>query len=96
MERREREKQSSLERDKEGRITINIEDDSNLGNTGNRRNRIKFFPGSSAAPKRNDEKPEIEMRAPLKGFIGSSYNEADRPGNDNVLYPSYSMKIIIQ
>jgi len=83
LERREREKQSSLERDIEGRITINIEDNSNPVNPGNRKNRIKFFPGSSAAPKRNEEKPEMEMRVPLKGFIGSSYNDADKPGIDN-------------
>jgi hypothetical protein len=81
LDRKNKDKNSSLERDTEGRITINIENDSNPGNPANRKNRIKFFPSSSTVPRRNEEKPEMEMRVPLKGFIGSSYNDAaDKPG----------------
>ena len=89
MDQGERSKNSSLDRDNEGRLTIVMNNPKQANPSGRKqvnpadrkRNKlIQFFPVSTASPKRRD-KQEMEVKAPLKGFIGSAYQEQDRTGD---------------
>ena len=80
MDQGERSKNSSLDRDNEGRITMNIANTKQVNPAERKRNKlIQFFPVSTGSPRRGDQH-EKEVKAPIKGFIGSAYQEQDKTG----------------
>jgi hypothetical protein len=76
----DRPKSSSLERDADGRIRINLEQPetgnapANPDSSGRKtRKLVQFFPVSSS-PRRSKPETDARIRHPLKGFIGSGPN----------------------
>ena len=83
--RNEQQKKSSLERDTDGRITINIQESTPDQSNRRLRSKMQFFQ-ASASPKRNRQETEMRVQRPLKGFIGSAYEEKDRTGLNTIVF----------
>lgn len=67
------EKSSTLETDKEGRLTFRLKNNPSNSKTSKKNIRkINFFPLNS--PQKGQETIEV-IRTPIKGLIGSTYTE---------------------
>jgi hypothetical protein len=68
-----------LERDLEGRITINLQEPENP-TVSNRKNRKIPFLQARSSPKGRAGATGRQSRTPLQGFIGATYND-DQTGD---------------